>query len=99
MEPPATLHADFDLQNLVAVNASASGSQPSAITPGAWVSETFIAHCDVVGRPGIPPAQDRGQDDGRRTVRLRLPGLVGPEPDPAVRAVTKRLALGAAATA
>jgi hypothetical protein len=30
---------------------------------------------------------------------LRLPALVGPEPDPAVRAVTKRLALGTAATA
>jgi len=35
----------------------------------------------------------------RRTVRLRLPALVGPKPDPAVRAVTKRLALGTAATA
>src|SRR6516225_11481030 len=31
--------------------------------------------------------------------RLRLPTLVGPEPNPAVRAVTKRLALRTAATA
>jgi hypothetical protein len=37
--------------------------------------------------------------DGPWTVRLRLPALVGPESDPAVRAVTKRLALGTAATA
>ena len=37
--------------------------------------------------------------DAPRTGRLRLPALVGPEPNPAVRAVTKRFALRTAATA
>ena len=36
--------------------------------------------------------------DCRQTVRLLLPALVGPKPDPAVRAVTKWFALGTAAT-